>query len=125
AGSGMCTGGRIRHHFKHRIWNKRNTIIFAGFQAKGTLGRILVDGVKRIKMFGDEFVVKAEIATLGGFSAHAGQDELVEWICHFNSSPRIFLVHGEPEAMNALSDKLWQEKGIPTETPRPKQSVVF
>lgn len=106
AGSGMCTGGRIRHHFKQRIWNKRNTIIFAGFQARGTLGRLLVDGVSKVRMFRDEFVVEARIATLGGFSAHAGQSELIEWVLNFRSNPRVVLVHGEPEALDTLALKL-------------------
>lgn len=125
AGSGMCTGGRIRHHFKHRIWNNRNAIIFAGFQARGTLGRIIVDGAKRIKMFGEEYVVKSRVETLGGFSAHAGQDELIEWISYFKSKPRIFLVHGEAEALNALSDKLWKDQTIASEIPRYGQSIAF
>jgi metallo-beta-lactamase family protein len=80
ARSGMCTGGRIRHHFKQRIWDARNTVIFCGYQARGTLGRLLVDGKSRIKIFNDQFAVKANIETLGGFSAHTGQDQLVNWI---------------------------------------------
>jgi metallo-beta-lactamase family protein len=124
AGSGMCTGGRIRHHFKHRIWNKRNTIIFIGFQAYGTLGRIIVDGAKHIRMFGEEYVVKANIETLGGFSAHAGQSELIDWARHFKNDPRLMLVHGEPRALDALSRKLWEEK-IPSEVPRQGQSIAF
>ncbi len=111
AGSGMCTGGRIRHHFKQRIWNHKNTIIFAGFQARGTLGRILVDGSKNIKMFGEEFIVKAQIETLGGFSAHAGQTELIEWASNFRSNPQFLLVHGEEESLEALREKM-KESGI-------------
>tara|TARA_R110000823_G_scaffold125385_1_gene251977 strand:+ start:11402 stop:12805 length:1404 start_codon:yes stop_codon:yes gene_type:complete len=125
AGSGMCTGGRIRHHFKQRIWNERNTIIFCGFQARGTLGRLLVDGVKQIRMFNDEFAVKARIETLGGFSAHAGQSELLAWIGNFNSRPRVVLVHGEPRAMDILSEKIWQQQQSAAETPRLGQSVIF
>jgi len=125
AGSGMCTGGRIRHHFKQRIWNKRNTLMFVGFQARGTLGRILVDGAKYIRLFGEEYVVKAQIATLGGFSAHAGQSELIDWLTNFKSNPRIMLVHGEPEAQDALSQKLWNEENITTEIPARGQSIAF
>lgn len=125
AGSGMCTGGRIRHHFKRRIWNQRNTIVFCGFQARGTLGRLLVDGVKQIRMFNDEFVVKARIETLGGFSAHAGQSELLAWIGNFSPRPRVVLVHGEPRAMDVLSEKLWQQQQLAPETPRLGQSVIF
>lgn len=106
AGSGMCTGGRIRHHFKHRIWHADNTIIFVGFQAQGTLGRLLVDGLKRVRMFGDEFAVKAQIETLGGFSAHAGQQGLIDWLSRFDNTPHKFLVHGEEQAMEVLSGKL-------------------
>ena len=125
AGSGMCTGGRIRHHFKQRIWDRRNSILFVGFQARGTLGRALVDGMKHIKIFGEEFVVKATMETLGGFSAHAGQSELIEWVSHFTNKPRIMLVHGEPEALDALSQKLWNDKGITTEIALPEQSIAF
>ncbi len=125
AGSGMCTGGRIRHHIKHRIWNKRNTMIFVGFQAYGTLGRILIDGVKNLRLFNEEYAVKARIETLGGFSAHAGQDELVEWLLNFTTNPRNFLIHGEPEAQDALAQKLWSEKNIKTEIPIYGQTIAF
>ncbi|WP_339720064.1 MBL fold metallo-hydrolase [uncultured Paraglaciecola sp.] len=117
AGSGMCTGGRIRHHFKQRIWDRRNTIIFCGFQAKGTLGRLLVDGKETIKMFNESYSVKSQIETLGGFSAHAGQQELIDWVANFNSSARVVLVHGDPEALEALSQRLWKEKQIATDIP--------
>lgn len=125
AGSGMCTGGRIRHHFKQRIWNQRNTIIFAGFQARGTLGRILVDGAKKISMFGSEFVVRADIETLGGFSAHAGQSELIEWVSNFRTTPRLMLVHGEPVALDTLAAKLWSDRKIASEVPFPGQQIKF
>jgi metallo-beta-lactamase family protein len=125
AGSGMCTGGRIRHHFKQRIWDNRNTVIFCGYQAQGTLGRLLVDGKKRIKMFNDSFAVKAQIETLGGFSAHAGQSELIEWVSNFTGSPRVVLVHGDPQALDALSSKLWDEKSMVTDIPALGQSIAF
>jgi metallo-beta-lactamase family protein len=125
AGSGMCTGGRIRHHLKQRIWNARNAIVFAGFQARGTLGRRIADGAKHITMFGDEFAVRARVKILSGFSAHAGQSELVDWISHFHNSPRVMLVHGEPDAQEVLAQKLWQEKKIATEIPYPGQKISF
>lgn len=125
AGSGMCTGGRIRHHFKQRIWDARNTVIFVGFQAYGTLGRVLVDGAKEIRLFGEEFVVRAGIETLGGFSAHAGQSELMAWASHFKNGPRLALVHGEPEALDTLAHKLWSEKKIRAEVPQKGESWVF
>lgn len=112
AGSGMCTGGRIRHHFKHRLWQKNTHVVFVGFQAQGTLGRILVNGVKKIKLFGQELMVRANIHTLGGFSAHAGQAELLTWAAAFETNPRFYLVHGEPEALRVLAKALWQHHQI-------------
>lgn len=125
AGSGMCTGGRIRHHFKQRIWNDRNTIIFCGYQANGTLGRLLVDGKKDIRMFGDHFAVKAQVETLGGFSAHAGQNELMEWLQGFNSKPSVVLVHGEPKSMDALATRIWSDLHIRVKVPQRGESMVF
>ncbi len=125
AGSGMCTGGRIRHHLKQRIWDNRNTVIFTGYQARGTLGRVLVDGAKNVKIFGEEYVVKAQLETLGGLSAHAGQSGLVDWITAFKPPPRTLLVHGEPQAQDALADKLWQEHNLKVGIPALGDSVVF
>lgn len=125
AGSGMCTGGRIRHHFKQRIWDSRNTVIFTGYQARGTLGRILVDGARSIKLFGEEFVVKARIETLGGLSAHAGRKELLQWIDSFQPQPRTVLVHGEPQAQDALAEKLWREQQLKVEIPARGDSIVI
>ena len=125
AGSGMCTGGRITHHFKHRIWDSRNTLVFVGYQANGTLGRNLVDGAQQIKLFGEEFSVKANVETLGGFSAHAGQSELIEWISHFENNPRVILVHGEAKALDTLANELWEQKSIQTEIPILGQNIAF
>lgn len=125
AGSGMCTGGRIRHHFKHRIWRESSTVIFIGFQAQGTLGRLLVDGKKEIKMFGEEFKVRARIETIGGLSAHAGQSALIKWAANFKDKPRLCLVHGEANALEALSQKLWLDKGIRSDVPAYGTSIVF
>ncbi len=125
AGSGMCTGGRIRHHFKHRIWDARNAVVFTGFQAQGTLGRVLVDGAKKIKMFGEAFVVKARIETLGGLSAHAGQSGLAEWIGGFNPPPKTLLVHGEAQAQDALAERLRREQQLQVACPERGESVDF
>ena len=95
AGSGMCTGGRILHHFKHRIWNPRNTILFVGYQAKGTLGRKIIEGEKSIRIYHEDIVVRAKIVTINGFSAHADQKELISWMQQFEKLDRIFLIHGE------------------------------
>jgi metallo-beta-lactamase family protein len=95
AGSGMCNGGRILHHLKHRIWNPKNAIIFIGYQAKGTLGREIIEGAKFIKIFHEEIIVRAKIYTINGFSAHADQRELIDWMQSFKKLDRIFLIHGE------------------------------
>ncbi|BBN80338.1 MBL fold metallo-hydrolase [Pseudoalteromonas sp. A25] len=125
AGSGMCTGGRITHHFKHRIWDSRNTIIFVGYQANGTLGRILVDGAQHVKLFGEDIIVKASIETLNGFSAHAGQAALIDWVSHFKTNPKVVLVHGEPDALEALADKLEQMHNIQAEIPVLGDTIEF
>lgn len=125
AGSGMCTGGRIRHHFKQRIWNERNTVVFCGYQARGTLGRVIVDGAKMIRMFGSEFVVRARVETLGGFSAHAGQSDLLHWVGSFQPQPRLLLIHGEPETMKVLQQKLLDDQGLKSEIPKQGSVVHF
>ncbi|MFC3031702.1 MBL fold metallo-hydrolase RNA specificity domain-containing protein [Pseudoalteromonas fenneropenaei] len=125
AGSGMCTGGRIRQHFKHRLWRTDTTVIFVGFQARNSLGRLLVDGVKRIKLFGEQIAVKANIETLGGFSAHAGQTQLIEWQQHFKNNPRTVLVHGEAKALEALAEKLWQDHQVKVHIPQLGEQMSF
>jgi metallo-beta-lactamase family protein len=125
AGSGMCTGGRIRHHFKHRLWLSNTHIIFVGFQANGTLGRILVDGIKHVKMFGQQIIVKAQIHTLGGFSAHAGQRDLLQWAAHFKNQPRFYLVHGEVKTIEILCDALATKHHIQAEIPAQMSTIIF
>lgn len=114
AGSGMCNGGRITHHLKHNLWKNANHLIFVGFQAKGTLGRRLVDGETRVKIMGQPIVVKAAIHTIGGFSAHAGQSQLLEWATQIGDKPQFYLVHGEPQAQLALQEKL-RDAGVQVE----------
>jgi metallo-beta-lactamase family protein len=123
AGSGMCTGGRIRHHFKHRIWNDSTHLVFVGFQARGTLGRQIVDGAKFVRLFGQRYAMRAQVHTLGGFSAHAGQSELIEWAANFTPAPRLHLVHGEPEALEALADQLWKTHRMAADIPAPGASI--
>lgn len=123
AGSGMCTGGRIRQHFKHRIWNPDTTVIFVGYQARGTLGRLIVDGAKRIRLFGENLVVRARIETLGGLSAHAGQDALVDWAKAFDPVPRLALVHGEPDKQAVLAQRLRTELGQDVLIPAPGETL--
>lgn len=110
--SGMCDSGRIRHHLKHNIWNKRNSIVFVGYQANGSLGRYILDGAESIRLFGEEIQVNAEIYNLEGFSGHADRDGLLDWIKGFQKKPRkVFLVHGEPDAKQDFSDYVKQEIG--------------
>jgi len=106
AGSGMCSGGRIKHHFKHNIWRNNCHVLIVGFQARGTLGRKLVDGAKRIKLWGETVSVSAKVHTIGGFSAHADRDGLLNWYQGFADSPPLVLIHGEPEAIEPLSQQI-------------------
>ncbi len=120
AGSGMCTGGRVRHHLKHHLWRKDSSIIFVGFAAYGTLARRIIDGVDQVRLFGEEINVRASIYTIGGFSAHADCDELLAWQKKTGKPQRTFLVHGEEKAMNAFASTLRD-----TETIMPKLNEVF
>lgn len=97
AGSGMCTGGRIIHHFKNRLWNPKNAVIFVGYQAVGTLGRHIVDGARWVKIFHEDILIKANIHTINGFSAHADQDAIIKWISQMEDLYRVYLVHGEED----------------------------
>lgn len=106
AGSGMCTGGRIRHHLRHNLWRKEAAIVFVGYAAQGTLARQIIDGADVVKVFQEEVEVNAEIHTIGGFSAHADQRELLRWHSHTGQPERTFLVHGEEKAMLALAAHL-------------------
>lgn len=103
AGSGMCTGGRVRHHLKHNLWREDSSIIFVGFAAQGTLARKIIDGAKIVKIFREDIKVRASIYTIGGFSAHADQSELLAWHKKIGSPERTFLVHGENEAMESFA----------------------
>jgi metallo-beta-lactamase family protein len=105
--SGMAESGRILHHLRNNIGNPRNTVLIVSWQAPYTLGRRLADGEKRVKIYGEEHEVKAEVATIGGLSAHAGQDFLIEYTLKVNGrAKKVFLSHGEPIPAEALSEKL-------------------
>lgn len=115
--SGMCEAGRIRHHLKHNLYRADSTVIFAGYQAVGTLGRMLLDGAKKVKLFGEEVRVNATIEQIEGFSGHAGRDELIEWIRNIPEKPRrIFMVHGEEDALASLSEAV-ESLGYSVEVP--------
>jgi metallo-beta-lactamase family protein len=103
AGSGMCTGGRVRHHLKHHLGREHSSIVFVGYAARGTLARRIVDGEPTVSIFGDDYPVRAQIHTIGGFSAHAGQTELLAWHRHTGNPETTFLVHGEKDSMAAFS----------------------
>ena len=105
--SGMCEAGRIRHHLKHNLWRPECTILFVGFQAVGTLGRTLIEGVDSVKLFGEAIEVKAEICQLTGMSGHADKDGLLRWVNAFTEKPRrVFVIHGEDEVENRFVDTL-------------------
>ncbi|SFO21459.1 metallo-beta-lactamase family protein [Eubacterium pyruvativorans] len=110
--SGMCEAGRIRHHLKHNLWNEKSSIVFVGYQAQGTLGRSLVEGVKDVTLFGEEIHVNAEIYNLQGFSGHADQNGLFSWLAAFQKRPaQIFLVHGEEEAKETFGKLIHDKLG--------------
>lgn len=107
AGAGMCTGGRIRHHFKHNLWKRHASVIFIGFAAHGTPARAIIDGAKQIRMFGQEIDVRAHIYTINGFSAHADRDELIAWHGRTGTPKHTFVVHGDPgRGMDQLAEAL-------------------
>lgn len=119
AGSGMCTGGRILHHLKHGLWNPNTVVMFVGYQAAGSLGRRLVDGASEVRIFGEEVAVKAEIHTLNGFSAHAGQGELLSWLEQLaDSKPNVALTHGEERGRKPLAEQIQQRFGLKTMLPQ-------
>ncbi len=124
--SGMATAGRIRHHLKHNLWNPKNSLVFVGYQAEGTLGRILLDGAKKVKLLGEEIYVGLEIYDLEGFSGHADQPFLVKWIENFKVKPKkVFIVHGEIEASETLAGIIENKFNIKTIIPNMKDSYTI
>lgn len=116
AGSGMCNGGRIVHHLKHGVWNPDNRIIFVGYQARGTLGRRIIDGEKILRIAGEEVTVNAQLHTINGFSAHADREDLLAWAGNFETLPVFFVTHGEPKSSQALAASL-QENNLKAVVP--------
>ena len=110
AGSGMCTGGRVRHHLKHNLWGRKNSIVFVGYAAHGTLARRIIDGAEKVRIFSEDIQVRASIHTIGGFSAHADQTELLAWHKQTGKPKTTFLVHGEEDSMKAFAKKLKNTK---------------
>ncbi len=125
AGSGMCNGGRITHHFKHRIWNPKNAIIFVGYQAKGTLGRKIIEGAEWINLYGEDIIVKASIHTINGFSAHADQKTILKWISKIKKLKKVFLIHGEVESQKTFKEALQDKLGIDAHIVKYKEKIVL
>jgi metallo-beta-lactamase family protein len=118
AGSGMCTGGRIKHHLVNNISSPENTILFVGYQASGTLGRHIIEGAESIRILGEKRKVRARVAKINGFSAHADRDELVKWLSGLKKPPRhVFVTHGEPKAAASFSEYLHEKNAWETSVP--------
>jgi len=126
AGSGMCTGGRIKHHLKNNISRPESTILFVGYQAVGTLGRVIQDQPAEVRIFGEMQPLRARVEKISGFSAHADRDELLRWITLLKKAPRkVFITHGEPDAANAFQKFLTEKTGWNCTVPEYRQEIVL
>jgi len=126
AGSGMCTGGRIKYHLVNNITRGESTIMFVGYQAVGTLGRRIVDGEKQVRILGQQYPVKAKVVRIHGFSAHADKDELLEWLQGLKTAPRrVFVVHGEDESAKAFGNYITEETTWPVTVPAYQDEAVL
>ena len=124
--SGMCEVGRIKHHLKHHLWDPNSTILFVGYQAPGTLGRRIVDGEKMVRIFGEEIAVNARIEYIEGYSGHADQEWLMNFVYSFITKPKhIFLVHGEPSGQEILKSKIEEEAKLPVTIPEYGQTYTL
>ena len=116
--SGMCEAGRIRHHLKHNLWRKDSTILFVGYQVPGTLGNLLLNGAKEVRLFGEAIEVHAKIMNLAGISGHADQQHLLEWVKAFGETPkRVFVVHGEDSVCDTFASLVEKETGLTATAP--------
>jgi len=126
AGSGMCTGGRVKHHLVNNISRPESTIMFVGYQAIGTLGRLIVDGAGKVRILGRKYPVKARVVRIHGFSAHADRDELLNWLKELQSPPRrLFVVHGEAESAKAFAAHVRQKTGWEVTVPAYQDQIVL
>jgi metallo-beta-lactamase family protein len=122
----MCTGGRVKHHLVDNISRRQSTILFVGYQANGTLGRQIVDGAKKVRIFGQKHNVRARVAQLSGFSAHADRDELLEWLGGIKRPPRrLFVVHGEQDTAKQFADLVKSKIGWEAMAPAYKDTVIL
>jgi metallo-beta-lactamase family protein len=125
AANGMCTAGRIKHHLKHNLWREGASLVIVGFQANGTTGRRIVDGAKHVKIFRETVAVRARVFTIGGFSAHADKKDLLDWVSHFESKPKVFVVHGEATASEALAQDIQERFSIAAHVPTWKERLIL
>jgi metallo-beta-lactamase family protein len=124
--SGMCEAGRIRHHLRWNLPRPESAVLITGFQAQGTLGRRLVDGAKRVRIFGEDMPVRASVHTLNGFSAHADQPALLAWAAGFRQAPaQVFVTHGEPTAAEAFAERLRDDLGWNVAVPEISTSIEW
>jgi len=126
AGSGMCTGGRVKHHLVNNITRRESTIMFVGYQAVGTLGRLIVDGQKKVRILGRKYHVKAKVVRIHGFSAHADRDELFQWLSKLKKPPRkLFVVHGESESAHSFGDYVREKTGWEVTVPAYQNEIIL
>ena len=126
AGSGMCTGGRIKHHLVSNISRPESTILFVGYQAVGTLGRQIVDGAREVRILGRIHPVRARIVQINGFSGHADRDELFKWLSGLKGTPRhLFVTHGEPESAHSFAQFVRERKGWKVSVPKFGDEVIL
>ncbi|MHB8909345.1 MAG: MBL fold metallo-hydrolase RNA specificity domain-containing protein [Syntrophales bacterium] len=124
--SGMADAGRIKHHLRHNLWREGASIVFVGFQAQGTTGRKIVDGAKKVRIFNEEIAVNAKIFTINGFSAHAGQSQILDWLGHFKTTGlQVFLVHGEYGAQQELAGLIKSRFGLSVSIPDYLEEVTM
>lgn len=124
AGAGMCNGGRVLHHLKQNLWKSETQVLIVGYQGRGSLGRLLVDGAKDVRIHGEKVAVRAKVHTIGGFSAHAGQSDQLKWFGHIApSKPRVALTHGEDGPRKALARQI--EKRFRTKCELPPMNDVI
>jgi len=124
AASGMCNAGRIKHHLKHNLWRPGAQSVFTGFQAEGTLGRSIIEGAKKVRIFQEEVAVRAKVHTISGFSAHADQKELLSWIGNFkNPQLTVFVIHGEESTSLAFAQVLRESFPFQVQVPHWQETI--